>query len=39
MLSLDLETSKDTVIKQRSELVQKNQEIKLLKYNINIILS
>ena len=33
MLSLDLETSKDTVIKLRSELVQKNQEIKLLKYN------
>ena len=33
ILSLDLETSKDTVIKLRSELVQKNQEIKLLKYN------
>ena len=33
MLQLDLETSKDTVIKLRSELVQKNQEIKNLKYN------
>ena len=33
MLQLDLETSKDTIIKLRSELVQKNQEIKNLKYN------
>ena len=33
MIELDLETSKDTLIKLRSELVQKNQEIKALKYN------
>ena len=33
MLQLDLESSKDTVIKLRSELVQKNQELKNLKYN------
>ena len=33
MLQLDLETSKDTIIKLRSELVQKNQEIKSLKFN------
>ena len=35
MLELDLETSKDTVIKLRSELLQKNQEIKFLKNNNN----
>ena len=33
MLQLDLETSKDTIIKLRSELVQKNQELKNFKYN------
>ena len=33
ILQLDLETSKDTIIKLRSELLQKNQEIKNLKYN------
>ena len=33
MLELDLETSKDTLIKLKSELVHKNQEIKNLKYN------
>ena len=33
MLQLDLETSKDTIIKLRSELVHRNQEIKNLKYN------
>ena len=35
MLELDLETSKDTIIKLRTELLQKNQEIKLLKNNKN----
>ena len=35
MLQLDLETSKDTIIKLRSEIVQKNQEIKNLKFNNN----
>ena len=33
MLELDLETSKDTLIKLKSELVNLNQEIKNLKYN------
>ena len=35
MLELDLETSKDTIIKLRTELHQKNQEIKFLKNNNN----
>ena len=35
ILELDLETSKDTIIKLRTELLQKNQEIKFLKYNKN----
>ena len=35
MLELDLETSKDTIIKLRSELLQKNHEIKFLKNNNN----
>ena len=35
MLQLDLETSKDTLIKLRSEIAQKNQELKYLKFNNN----